>query len=77
MHTAIYALIRLVLFGFGWIVAAVLAMAADMMATGTKWPIFCVFAAWWTYACAIYVQGEAVSSETRNLESLRARQPDS
>lgn len=77
MHTAIYALTRLILFGFGWSVAALMAVAAELMMTGAKWPIFSVFAAWWTYVCAVYVQGEAVGTETSSKPgSLEVRQSD-
>jgi hypothetical protein len=59
MHVATYALARLMLFGFGWGVATLLALSADIMMIGAKWPVFGLIAAWWTYACALYVQGEA------------------
>jgi polyferredoxin len=66
MHTAVYALTRLILFGTGWGFAALMALAADFMIAGAKWPIFSIFAAWWTYVCAVYVQGEAANTEARN-----------
>lgn len=65
MNTAVYATTRLILFGFGWIVAAGLAMLAEMMASGLAWPVFGFCAGWWTFACAVYVQGEANRSGAR------------
>jgi hypothetical protein len=59
MYMATYALARLMLFGFGWGVATLLALSADLMVIGTKWPVFGAFAAWWTYVCALYVQSES------------------
>ena len=56
---AVYALTRLILFGFGWSTASVLALAADEMLPGVKWPIFGMLAALWTFICALYVVGEA------------------
>jgi hypothetical protein len=56
---AAYALTRLVLFGFGWGIAAVLALAAEQMLPGVKWPVLGVLAALWTFVCALYVAGEA------------------
>jgi hypothetical protein len=66
MHTVIYAMTRLILFGFGWAVAGLMSVAADFMMTGMRWPVFSVFAAWWTYVCAVYVQSEADNSATRS-----------
>ena len=59
MRTAAYALTRLILFGFGWSIAAVLAFAADEWLPGVKWPIFGLAAALWTFICALYIAGEA------------------
>lgn len=59
MRTAGYAAGRVVLFGSGWALAALLAYAAEEMMAGTKWPIFGVFSAWWTYACALFICVEA------------------
>ena len=56
---AAYALTRLILFGFGWSIAAVLALAADELLPGVKWPVLGILAALWTFICALYVMGEA------------------
>jgi hypothetical protein len=56
---AAYALTRLILFGFGWCIAAVLALAADELLPGVKWPVLAILAALWTFICALYVAGEA------------------
>ena len=56
---AAYALTRLILFGFGWSIAAVLALAADELLPGVKWPVLAILAALWTFICALYVAGEA------------------
>ena len=56
---AAYALTRLILFGFGWSIAAVLALAADELLPGVKWPVLAILAALWTFICALYVMGEA------------------
>jgi hypothetical protein len=58
MYAAVYALSRLILFGFGWAVAALVALLAEMMMAGTMWPLFAISAGWWTFACAVYVEGE-------------------
>ena len=55
---AAYALTRLILFGFGWSIAAGLALAADELLPGVKWPILGITAALWTFICALYVLGE-------------------
>lgn len=60
MYTAVYALSRMILFGFGWSVAALVALLAEMMLSGVLWPLFVVIAGWWTFACAVYVEGEGV-----------------
>jgi hypothetical protein len=59
MQMAAYALTRLILFGFGWSIAVLLALAADFLLAGMKWPILGVLAALWTFICALYVAGEA------------------
>lgn len=59
LSTTIFAATRLILFGFGWLIAGALALLADLMMGGLKWPVFGVIAGWWTFACAVYVQGEA------------------
>ena len=41
---AAYALTRLVLFGFGWSIAAGLALAADELLPGAKWPVLAILA---------------------------------
>jgi hypothetical protein len=56
---AAYALTRLILFGFGWSIAAGLALAADELLPGVKWPVLGILAALWTFICALYVMGEA------------------
>ena len=65
MHAA-YALTRLILFGFGWSIAAVLALAADELLPGVKWPVLAILAALWTFICALYVAGEADRSSAAN-----------
>ena len=68
---AAYALTRLVLFGFGWSIAAGLALAAEELLPGAKWPILAILAALWTFICALYVAGEASrSSASRSVSSL-------
>jgi hypothetical protein len=59
MRTAAYTLTRLTLLGFGWGIAAVLALAADEQLPGLKWPILGLAAALWTFIYALYVMGEA------------------
>jgi hypothetical protein len=71
MQTAAYALTRLILFGFGWSIAAVLAIAADEQLSGVKWPIFGLSAALWTLICALYVTGEANKPATAASASPR------
>ena len=60
---AAYALTRLVLFGFGWSIAAGLALAADELLPGVKWPVLAILAALWTLICALYVASEARSRD--------------
>jgi hypothetical protein len=68
---AAYALTRLILFGFGWSIAAGLALAADELLPGVKWPVLAMLAALWTFICALYVMGEATSSSaTRSVSPL-------
>lgn len=76
MQTAAYAMTRLILFGFGWGVATLLALTADMMMAGTKWPVFGIFAAWWTYICALYVVGEAQWNIHPQEPSVAERRPE-
>ncbi|HEV7878363.1 hypothetical protein [Bradyrhizobium sp.] len=59
MRMAAYALTRLILFGSGWGVATVLALAADAQLPGVKWPILGISAALWTFIYGLYVAGEA------------------
>ena len=63
---AAYALTRLILFGFGWSIAAGLALAADELLPGVKWPVLAILAALWTFICALYVMGEASRSNIAN-----------
>ena len=63
---AAYALTRLILFGFGWSIAAGLALAADELLPGVKWPVLAILAALWTFICALYVAGEANRNRATN-----------
>ena len=63
---AAYALTRLVMFGFGWSIAAVLALAAEELLPGAKWPVLGILAALWTFICALYVMGEANRKSAAN-----------
>ena len=63
---AAYALTRLILFGFGWTIAAGLAFAADELLPGVKWPVLAILAALWTFICALYVAGEASRNSAAN-----------
>jgi hypothetical protein len=56
---AAYALTRLILFGLGWSIATGLALAAEELLPGVKWPILGLAAALWTFVYALYVAGEA------------------
>jgi membrane associated rhomboid family serine protease len=56
---AAYALTRLILFGFGWGIATGLALGAEEMLPGMKWPILGLSAALWTFVYALYVMREA------------------
>jgi hypothetical protein len=62
MITAFYTAARIVLMVSGWLVALALALAADYMLTGAKWPIFIGLGSWWTLTCIIYVRNEAERS---------------
>lgn len=64
-----YALTRLILFGFGWSIAAVLAIAAEELLAGAKWPVLGILAALWTFICALYVMGEARSRDPFEIRS--------
>jgi hypothetical protein len=70
---AAYALTRLILFGFGWSIATVLALAAEEMLPGVKWPILGLAAALWTFVYALYVMGEA---NRNNATSSASPQPE-
>ena len=59
MRVAAYTLTRLILFGLGWSIATGLALAAEEMLPGVKWPILGIGAALWTFVYALYVTGEA------------------
>ncbi len=72
MHTTAYAFTRLMLFGFGWSIAGVLALAAEELLPGMKWPILGILAALWTFICALYVAGEA----NRSAGSSASRLPE-
>jgi hypothetical protein len=68
---AAYALTRLILFGLGWSIATGLALAAEEMLPGVKWPILGISAALWTFVYALYVMGEANrNSSTGSASSL-------
>jgi hypothetical protein len=69
---AAYALARLILFGFGWSIAAGLALAGDELLPGVKWPVLAILAALWTFICALYVMGEANRSSAARSTSSRA-----
>ena len=72
---AAYALTRLILFGFGWSIAAGLALAADELLPGVKWPVLAILAALWTFICALYVMGEAGrGSAARSVSALPERE---
>jgi hypothetical protein len=66
---AAYALTRLILFGFGWSIATVLALAAEEMLPGVKWPVLGILAALWTFICALYVMGEGRSRDPFEIRS--------
>ena len=74
MQMAVYVLTRLILFGFGCGVAGVLALAADELLPGVKWPILGISAAWWTFIYALYVAGEA---RTRDQAAEFQHEPES
>src|ERR1700748_2590062 len=63
---AAYALTRLVLFGFGWSIAAGLALAAGGVLARGKWPVLAILATLWTFICALYVMGEASRNSATN-----------
>ena len=69
---AAYALTRLMLFGFGWGIATGLALLAEELLPGAKWPILGVSAALWTFICALYVTGEATRNSAASSESARS-----
>src|SRR5258708_20007694 len=63
---AAYALTRLILFGFGWSIAAGLALAADELFPGVKWPVLAILAALWTFIFALYVAGGGHMTDAPN-----------
>jgi hypothetical protein len=75
MITAFYTAARIALMVGGWLVALCLALAADYMLTGAKWPIFIGLGSWWTLICILYMRGEAERSGLHLSRSiLRGRQ---
>jgi hypothetical protein len=70
---AAYALTRLILFGFGWSIAAGLALAADELLPGVKWPVLAILAALWTFICALYVAGEANRNSALDVQYYLSR----
>lgn len=73
MLTAFYTAARIVLMVSGWLVALALALAADHLLTGAKWPIFIGLAGWWTLTCIIYMRNEAERSQAVSRRSLFRR----
>jgi hypothetical protein len=69
MMQAAYALTRLILFGLGWSIATGLALAAEELLPGVKWPILGLAAALWTFIYALYVMGEAHRNSVTNSAS--------
>jgi hypothetical protein len=59
---AAYTLTRLMLFGFGWSIATVLALAADVMLPGVKWPILGLAAALWTLSTRCMWRGKRIET---------------
>ena len=57
--TTIYTIARTILMLFGWLTALGLALAADYMLPGAKWPIFIALGSWWTLTYIIYIRQEA------------------
>ena len=70
---AAYTLTRLILFGLGWSIATGLALAAEEMLPGVKWPILGLGAALWTFVYALYVAGEARSRDSIEIRSGELR----
>jgi hypothetical protein len=76
MHLAVYAIARLILLGIGWSLAGLLGVIGEMMLGGLKWPVFGALAAWWTFACAVYVNGESGAQRgTRRVPDAPERVP--
>lgn len=73
MITAFYTAARIILMLGGWLVALALALAADYMLTGAKWPIFIGLGSWWTLVCILYVRHEAERSRARSLRHVQWR----
>ena len=76
MDSALYAIVRVFLLAFGWLVALVVALVAEYTLPGSKWPIFLTFGAWWTFACTTFVRGEMADAadpdEHMMIESARS-----
>jgi hypothetical protein len=66
---AAYALTRLILFGLGWSIATGLALAAEELLPGVKWPILGLSAALWTFVYALYVTGEARTRDPFEIQA--------
>lgn len=73
MITAFYTAARIGLMLFGWLVALALALAADYMLTGAKWPIFIGLGSWWTLICILYVRNEADRSRAHSPRRVLSR----
>ena len=70
MVTAFYTAARIALMVGGWLLALGLALAADFMLSGAKWPIFVGLGSWWTLLCILYMRGEAQRSGLRLSRSI-------
>lgn len=73
MNTAFYTAARIILMVSGWLIALVLALAADYMLTGAKWPIFIGLGSWWTLTCILYVRNEAERSRLKPARRIMWR----
>jgi len=73
MTTAFYTAARIALMLGGWLLALSLALAADFMLSGAKWPIFVGLGSWWTLLCILYMRGEAARSGLRLSRSILQR----
>jgi hypothetical protein len=70
MITAFYTAARIVLMLFGWLMALALALAADYMLTGAKWPVFIGLGSWWTLICILYLRNEAERQRAHSPRSI-------